>query len=215
MDCPGSFSCSEFLLKVLSILVCHSHSSPVRDELKNGELLMYWLFSYTIRFISTSGRNPVVHPSILCSLTQMVSVGKNMTCNSMGVRFGGKNVSEGTVTGIVASYWGLLTTSCSTRRGADAWKRNLNYTSERLFQSNWKISDQKVVAIFVVLFNLVQLLLPCTWIYMVTIYLFQWCAGKPHNPMINAGAIVLCSLINPSHSITDRVNFVSVPYSVT
>jgi len=121
------------------------------QEWRVAHVLTAFVFSYTIRFISTSGRNPVVHLSILCSLTQMVSVGKNMTCNSMGVRFDGKNVSEGTVTGIVASYRGLLTTNYSTRRGADAWKRNLNYSSERLFQSNCKISDQKVVAIFVVL----------------------------------------------------------------
>jgi len=34
-------------------------------------------------------------------------------------------------------------------------------------------------------------------------------SGKPHNPMINTGALVLCSLIKPHCNITDRTNFVS------
>ena len=32
---------------------------------------------------------------------------------------------------------------------------------------------------------------------------------KPHNPMINAGAMVLTSLMKPDESITERTNFVS------
>ena len=32
---------------------------------------------------------------------------------------------------------------------------------------------------------------------------------KPHNPMINAGALVLSSLIKPEKSITEKTNFVS------
>ena len=43
-------------------------------------------------------------------------------------------------------------------------------------------------------------------------YMTIWCPsppGKPHNPMINAGALMLSSLIKPSLSITERVNFVS------
>ncbi len=35
-------------------------------------------------------------------------------------------------------------------------------------------------------------------------------AGIPHNPMVNSGAIALCSLIKPAGSITQRVRFVSL-----
>ena len=38
--------------------------------------------------------------------------------------------------------------------------------------------------------------------------------GKPHNPMINAGAIVLCSLIKPHLSLHERMNFVSISKEV-
>ena len=32
---------------------------------------------------------------------------------------------------------------------------------------------------------------------------------KPHNPMINAGALILCSLVKQSLPINEKVNFVS------
>lgn len=33
--------------------------------------------------------------------------------------------------------------------------------------------------------------------------------GKPHNPMINSGALVLVSLLKPNLSLHERVDFVS------
>ena len=41
----------------------------------------------------------------------------------------------------------------------------------------------------------------------VTMQIFY--SDKPHNPMINAGAMVLSSLIKPHNTITERTNFVS------
>ena len=34
-------------------------------------------------------------------------------------------------------------------------------------------------------------------------------AGKPHNPMINAGALLLCAMLKPELSLTHKVDFVS------
>ena len=33
--------------------------------------------------------------------------------------------------------------------------------------------------------------------------------GKPHNPMINAGALLLCAMLKPELSLTHKVDFVS------
>ena len=39
--------------------------------------------------------------------------------------------------------------------------------------------------------------------------LFLNSEGKPHNPMINAGAMALFTMIRPQDNITARTNFVS------
>ena len=62
------------------MLVFHSHSSDGRQYIMNSGIekcsctsCIAFVCSYTIRFISTLGRSPAAHLSILSSLTQMVS----------------------------------------------------------------------------------------------------------------------------------------------
>ena len=44
----------------------------------------------------------------------------------------------------------------------------------------------------------------------ICVMLFCWFVlGKPHNPMINAGAMLLCALLKPELSLTHKVDFVS------
>ena len=46
------------------------------------------------------------------------------------------------------------------------------------------------------------------------LFILLFCTGKPHNPMINAGAMLLCALLKPELSLTHKVDFVSHTDSV-
>lgn len=37
-----------------------------------------------------------------------------------------------------------------------------------------------------------------------------FCADQPHNPMINAGALVVCSMIRPELPLAERFDYVSI-----
>ena len=44
--------------------------------------------------------------------------------------------------------------------------------------------------------------------------MIEFIADKPHNPMVNAGAIVIGSLLKQELPLPDRFDFVSLNYSI-